>query len=125
MRARKTKASDRASRLRGARKRAGESDKQSDLFAHAEASAASDGTPAENEASGGRPHDLAPELMLTDDERILGAILEEDEAAERKRREAHEARLEREREQMSARRMRDGVRRDQIDIALDPDDGGL
>ena len=64
-------------------------------------------------------------LTLTDDERILGAILEEDEAAEQKRREAHEARLEREREQMSARRMRDSVRRDQIDIALDPDDGGL
>ena len=33
--------------------------------------------------------------------------------------------LERERESLSAQRMRDGVRRDQIDIALDPDDVGL
>ncbi|MEL6416486.1 MAG: type IV secretion system DNA-binding domain-containing protein, partial [Pseudomonadota bacterium] len=115
----------RMERLRSAGKRAAASDKQSDLFAHVEASAASDSNSNTSEGSGGRSHDLAEELMLTDDERILGAILEEDEAAERTRREAHEARLEREREQLSARRIRDGVRRDQIDIALDSDDGGL
>lgn len=115
----------RLERLRGSRKRTKPCDKQSDLFANADASTASDDNPSETEASGGRTHDLAEGLTLTDDERILGSILEEDEAAERKRREAHKARLEREREQMSARRMRDSVRRDQIDIALDPDDGGL
>ena len=115
----------RLARLRSAGKHAAAPHKQSDLFAHAEASGSSDEDPNESEASGGRSHDLAEGLALTDDERILGAILEEDEAEERKRREAHEARLEREREQLSARRMRDGVRRDQIDIALDPDDGGL
>lgn len=115
----------RMERLRSAGKRAAASDKQSDLFAHIGASAPSESNGDESEGSGGRSHDLAEGLMLTDDERILGDILEEDEAAERKRREAHEARLEREREQLSARRMRDGVRRDQIDIALDPDDGGL
>jgi len=115
----------RMERLRSAGKRATASDKQSDLFAHVGAPAASESNANESEASGGRSHDLTEGLMLTDDERILGAILEEDEATERKRREAHEARLEREREQLSARRMRDGVRRDQIDIALDPDDGGL
>ena len=52
-------------------------------------------------------------------------ILEEDEAAEEKRRQAHEARLERERELMVARHMRDSVRRDQIDIALEPDEPDL
>lgn len=112
----------RMERLRSAGKRAAASDKQSDLFAHV---GASENNANESEGSGGRSHELVEGLMLTDDETILGAILEEDEAAERKRREAHEARLEREREQLSASRMRDGVRRDQIDIALDPDDGGL
>ena len=38
---------------------------------------------------------------------------------------AHEARLERERELMAARHMRDSVRRDQIDIALEPDEPDL
>ena len=115
----------RMERLRSAGKPAVAANKQTDLFARAEASSGSEGDFEDNEASGGRSGELATDLALTSDQQILAAILEEDETAERKRREAHEARLEREREQMSARRMRDGVRRDQIDIALDPVDVGL
>ena len=68
---------------------------------------------------------LGDTLALSDDRAILDAILEEDEAEDRKRREAHEARLERERKMLADRRMRDGVRRDQIDIALDPNEPDL
>ena len=83
-------------RLRGSRKRTKPCDKQSDLFANADASTASDDNPSETEASGGRTHDLAEGLTLTDDERILGSILEEDEAAERKRQIGRAAGRERE-----------------------------
>ncbi|NQY97506.1 MAG: type IV secretion system DNA-binding domain-containing protein [Henriciella sp.] len=115
----------RLQRLRGAGGRSTTSGKQSDLFeanALPEAAGADD---SDAEAKGGRTRDLSDGLALTSDQQILAEILEEDEAVDRKRREAHDARLERERETMSARRMRDSVRRDQIDIALDPDDAGL
>jgi hypothetical protein len=115
----------RLQRLKGAGKRSKASDAQSDLFANSNHPATSGGNEADEEPKGGRTRNLSDGLVLTGDQQILAAILEEDEAVERKRREAHDARLERERETMSARRMRDGVRRDQIDIALDPDDAGL
>lgn len=86
------------------------------------------GAPDESEAdtSGGGLAQAAGEaLILSDDRDILQAILDEDEAVERKRREAYEAKRQRERELMAARHMRDGVRRDQIDIALEPDDPDL
>lgn len=76
-------------------------------------------------AAGGRTSAPASALVLSDDMDILNAILEEDEAEERKRRDAHDARLEKEREIIAARQMRDGVRRDQMDIAIDPDDAGM
>tara|TARA_B100000378_G_scaffold273807_1_gene267276 strand:- start:650 stop:949 length:300 start_codon:yes stop_codon:yes gene_type:complete len=76
-------------------------------------------------ASGGMAQEAGETLTLSDDPQILQSILEEDEAAEEKRRQAHEARLERERELMAARHMRDSVRRDQIDIALEPDEPDL
>ena len=76
-------------------------------------------------ASGGMAQEAGETLTLSDDPQILQSILEEDEAAEEKRRQAHEARLERERELMAARHMRDSVGRDQIDIALEPDEPDL
>ena len=115
----------RLQRLRGAGKPPKTPDGQSDLFANAAPPAASGGEGDDAEPKGGKARELSDGLALTSDQQILAAILEEDEAIERKRREAHDARLDRERETMSARRMRDGVRRDQIDIALDPDNAGL
>ena len=115
----------RLQRLRGREKPSAVSDKQSDLFDGTPPPEASESDKNESERKSGRGRDVSDGLALTSDQQILAEILEEDEAAERKRREAHDARLERERETMSARRMRDSVRRDQIDIALDPDDVGL
>lgn len=115
----------RLERLKGAGKRSKASDVQSDLFSSPANAAASGGNEEDTEPKGGRTRNLSDGLALTGDQQILATILEEDEAVERKRREVHDARLERERETMSARRMRDSVRRDQIDIALDSDDAGL
>ena len=86
---------------------------------------ANSGDDSSESSSGGFGMALGDTLALSDDRAILDAILEEDEAEDRKRREAHEARLERERKMLADRRMRDGVRRDQIDIALDPNEPDL
>jgi type IV conjugative transfer system coupling protein TraD len=115
----------RLQRLRASTKPSKDQVDQTDLFTNAVPQQASEADNENSEPLGGRGQDVSDGLALTADQQILEAILEEDEAAERKRREAHDARLERERETLSAQRMRDGVRRDQIDIALDPDDAGL
>lgn len=80
---------------------------------------------ADGASAGGLAHEASDALLLSDDQKILAQILGEDDLAERKRREAIEAKLQREREMMAARRMRDGVRRDQIDIAIEPDDPAM